>query len=333
MSYELFRTDVLSNLQNAIPTDQLTPAINAVDRAAMNYDISKKELSLSIVNGTPEPLKMYIASRATENIKQNTLEQYYYAMRKFFLYVNKPLNQITANDIRCFLFDYKQNTGISDRTLETKRIIINGFFDWCTKEDILLKNPCEKVMHIKYYATPREPLTQVEMETMRTHCIDKREKAVVDLLYSSGIRVSELCALTFSDINFFTREVRIRHGKGDKYRVTYINAESIVSLQAYLLTRNDNCPYLIVNTRGEKHGLTKKSIETLIRKIGDRANIDKKKSRPHNFRHTFATVMIDNGAPVQHVQELLGHAKLETTMIYAKKNQSDIRRTHERCVV
>ena len=181
--------------------------------------------------------------------------------------------------------------------------------------------------------TPRDQ-TLIELETMRENCRDRREKCVVDLLYSTGLRVSELCDLKFEDIDLHEKSVKVMHGKGNKYRMTYMNAEAVVSLNLYLATRNDDCPYVIVNKHGQvKHGLRKRAIEVMIKNIGERANLDMKKAHPHIFRHTFATTLIQNGAPVQHVQKLLGHAKLETTMIYAKDNQDDIKRTHERCAV
>ena len=333
MSYELFRNDVLMNLVEAIPQEQMIPAINAVDKAAVNYDISRKNVSLIVVNGIPDQLKKYIASKATENIKKNTLNIYFYALRNFFLRMSKHIEDITATDIRCYLYEYQQRHKVSERTLEQLRIYINSFFDWAVRNDYLTKNPCEKVMHIKYYATPREPFDAVELETIRASCRNFREKAIVDLLYSSGLRVSELCALKMEDVDFQSRTLIVRHGKGDKFRITYYNAEAEVSLKAYLATRDDSCPYLIVNIRGEKHGIGKRAIEDTIKKVCERAEIDKKKAIPHNFRHTFATVMIDNGAPIQHVQQLLGHAKIDTTLIYAKKNMADIKRTHERCAV
>lgn len=334
MSYELFRTDVITNLSAIIPGEQMHDVMNAIDRVAINYDINKKSVSLIAVNGVPEPLKMYIASKATENVKKNTLTNYFYALRKFFAYVAKPVDQITASDIRCYLFDYQQKNKVLDRTLNQLRTYINGFYDWCVREDILMKNPCSKVLRIKYYSTPREPLDSVELETIRMACKTKREKAVVDLLYTSGVRVSELSNIKFDDIDWKTREVKIRHGKGDKYRITYFNAEAEVSLRSYLNTRSDDCPYVIVNERGkEKHNIGKRSIEEIIKKVGKRTSVDMKKAKPHNFRHTFATTMIDNGAPVQVVQQLLGHSKLETTMIYVKKNTEEIRRAHERCVI
>lgn len=335
MSYELFRNDVLSNLISAVPQDLIVPVLNIIDRASAEYDIKRKVVSLTVVNGgIPEPVKMYLAARSTENIKKKTLDVYLCSLRNFFNAIRKPIDQVTANDIRCYLYDYQQRTGVKDRTLEQLRIHINNFYEWCIREDLMQKNPCCKVRHIKYYATPREPFNPIEIETLRACCKDLREKAVVDLLFSTGLRVSELCALCLEDISFKTNEVKVRHGKGDKFRITYLNAEAVVSLQAYLASRSDSCPYVIVNHTGnEKHMIHKKSIENLIRNVCSRAGIDSRRAHPHVFRHTFATVMVRNGAPVQHVQQLLGHAKLETTMVYAQLSQDDIRRTHERCVI
>ena len=334
MSYELFRSDVLENMEELLPPDYIQRAINAVDRAAIGYDFSMKPVSLIVMNGVPEVLKTYIATRATEKLTKQTVRNYFYTLRTFFSFVSKPVDQIIANDIRCFLYDYQQQTKISDRTLDSKIGQINTFFDWCVKNDILQKNPCINVKRIKYYAPPRKALNTIELEVIRENCKDRRDKCIVDLLFSTGLRVSELCALKLNDINIHDKSVKVMHGKGDKYRMTYMNSEAVVSLNMYLATRNDNCEYVIVNNRGnKKHGLEKRSIETLIKNICTRAGIDPEKSIPHVFRHTFATVMINNGAPVQHVQRLLGHSKLETTMIYVEDNLDDIKRTHERCAI
>lgn len=141
MSYELFRTDVFTNLMESIPKEQISLAINAVDRAAIGYEISRKSMSLIVIDGVPEPLKIYIATKIAENLNEKTLKNYFYTMKNFFLTLSKSVDKITVNDIKCYLYDYKQRKGISDRTLEQIRICINGFYDWCTR------------MHIYYMQT------------------------------------------------------------------------------------------------------------------------------------------------------------------------------------
>ena len=174
MSYEFFRTDVLTNFSTVLPQDMMSPAINAVDRAAADYDFSKKPVSLIVINDTPEPMKLYLAAKATENFSKDTLKGYFYCLRSFFSVVRKQIDQITTNDIRCYLFDYQQRSGISNRTLEQHRICINGFFDWCVRDRILLYNPCASVQHIKYYSTPRDPMSITELEYIRMACRDSR---------------------------------------------------------------------------------------------------------------------------------------------------------------
>lgn len=333
MSYELFRNDVLMNLNDAIPSEMVTPAINAVDRAAISYEVVSKPVSLMVVDGEPQLMKLYLGSKATEGLSKDTLKNYYYTLHEFFLTVAKRVDAIDSNDIRCYLYDYQQRSDNSNRTLNQRRSHIDCFFDWCVRNNYLPSNPCATVNKIKYYATPRDPFTTVELEYLRLACRNVRESAIINLLYSTGLRVTELCHLKIEDIDLHDKSVKVLHGKGDKYRLTYLNAKAVVSLKQYFKSRTDDCPYVIVNARGPKHGLTKKSIELIVRNICARAGLDPKKAHPHNLRHTFATVMIQNGAPVQHVQKLLGHAKLETTMIYAKDRADDIKRTHERCVI
>ena len=339
MSYETFRNEVLLNMAaDEMPVEQIVPAIHAVDKAATKYDVVRKETGLTVINGVPEVLKHYIGTRATENLSPDTLKNYFYTLRDFFMTVNRPVSKVTANDIRCYLYDYKKKNNVSDRTLEQKRLTIKNFYAWCLREDVyddLKKNPCETVSTIKYYAKPREPFTMSELETIRVCCEDVRERAIVDILVSAGLRVTELCDLKKDDIDLIERTVKVRHGKGNKFRMTYISAETVVSLRRYFNTRTDSCPYVFVNKRGsEKHQIHKKVIEQIFANICVRAGIeDPDRRHPHNLRHTFATVMLQNGAPIQHVQKMLGHAKLETTLVYAKDNLQDIKRTHERCAV
>jgi len=333
MSYEMFRCDVINNLTGKIPEEHMQSAVNAVDTAATKYDFALKEVSLSVVDSMPKYARMYLAACSVKGLSKGTLDNYFYALRKFFSYINKPVDQITTNDVRVYLHQFKQDTGASDRTLEKKRVEVNSFFQWLADEGIIDKNPVNRVEPIKYYAEQRRAMTLDELETVRFACKDLREKAVIDFLYSTGCRVSELCNMDIADIDLSTRLVRVRMGKGRKDRITYMNAESVISMRAYLNSRTDDCPALIVNrTKSVKHRLQKKAIEVLIHKVCERAKVNWNVC-PHHLRHTMATVAIHNGCPIEHVQRMLGHAKLTTTMEYVKIVDEDVFRSHEKCVV
>lgn len=333
MSYELFRNDVLSQINSTIPKCYLDELMNIMDKASEQYTFDRKEVAITVYNNVPEYVKMYIAAKATENLKKHTLENYYNLLKNFFITVCKPITEITANDIRLYLFSYKQKKGICDRTVEQLRIYLNGFFDWCLNEEVISKNPVSKVQTIHFHEKQREVVTASELERMRFACKTLREKAIIDVLYSTGCRVSEMCQLRIDDIDWETRSVHILHGKGDKERTTYLNAEAMISLQAYLNSRTDMSPYVFVGIARKTNGMLKKcTIEQEVKNVAKRAGITKHIT-PHNLRHTFATTLLRNGCPVEHVQKMLGHAKISTTMIYARINDEDVRRNHEKYAI
>ena len=220
-----------------------------------------------------------------------------------------------------------------DRTKNQNKIYLNSFFEWLLNEGYINKNPVRNMKAIKYHETRRYVLSTLEVEMMRCACETLRERAVFDVLYSSGLRVSELCSLKKQDVDFENREIHVRHGKGDKERITYFNASAVMSLRAYLNSREDTSDYVIVGLRGERKMLDKRTIEEEIARVSERAGLSEKKIRPHNLRHTFATRMIANGCPVEIVQMMLGHSKISTTMIYAHIAQNDIKVSYEKYAV
>lgn len=334
MSYEFFRTKVLIELQKILPEDQIPYVINVVDNVATGYDVKPKEMSLSIVGNIPEAVKYYIQAKMAQNLTEGTLREYYSLLRRFFLAVPKCITDIDANDIRNYLLRYQLDTGVTNRTMEQKRIYLNGFFDWCVNNKILDQNPCKNVEPYKYYAKPRDIAESVELEMLRSVCSKPREKALVDILYSSGVRVSELCNLNLTDVNWERRSLHIRHGKGNKDRYTYFNAECLVSLQKYLNSRTDDCPSLFVNEHGkEKRRVKIRAVEACMKNLAVRAGVEIVKAQPHSLRHTFATLLIRNGCPVHLVQRMMGHSKISTTMIYTTIYEDDVMRSHEQYAI
>ena len=335
MSYELFRTDVLTQLSCVLQPNLLEKVMNVLDQSAQQYDFKRKEVALTTYQVVPEPVQMYLAAKATENLSKGTLRNYLYLLNDFFHTLCKPIAEITTNDVRLYLFNYKQKHNISERTLEQKRIYLNCFFEWCINnlEETITKNPVSKISTIHFHEKQREAATQSELERMRFACKTYREKAIIDVLYSTGCRVSELCQLKTEDINWNNRSVHILHGKNDKERITYLNAEAMISLQAYLNSRKDISPYVFVASKGFQKGrMGKRAIEVEVKNIVERAGITKNIT-PHTLRHTFATTLLRNGCPVEHIQKMLGHAKLSTTMIYAKVDDEDVRRNHEKYAI
>lgn len=330
MSYELLRTQLAARLSCRLPVELLHDLLQELDMVAVDYDIKRSCTDLTVAGGLPEPVRMYIAAMAVENKSKATLDNYLGILRTFFSRVNKSINVITTNDIRTFLWSYEKERGISKNTLEHMRVVINAFYSWCHDEELITRNPAKRVERIAVPKHEREPIEQIELEYLRKACRNKREKALVDFLYSTGCRISECAALVMADIDFRDRSVRIRHGKGDKARTTYFNAEAEVSLREYLQKRRFPSNAVFASHRSPHGNVSAHALRDEVRKIRKRTNNISRPVTPHVLRHTFATTLIGNGTPVEHVQKLLGHASLDTTMIYAKLDQQDVRNSHSK---
>jgi len=333
MSYELLRIDILKNLSELLSPDDLNAALDAIDRCAAKYEISVKSTALAVIEEIPEALKMYVAALSVENRSRATVYNYFCAMRNFFRTVRKSVETVTTNDIRLYLYRYKAEKRVKDSTIETLRIVINSFFEWCVGEDLIPKNPCRKISTIHYQDAERIPMTHLELEQIRFACKEPRERALVDFLFSTGCRISEAANVRLSNIDWRENTVLIEHGKGDKQRTTYLNAKAIVSLQAYLATRSDDCEYLFVDSRYKrhKHKLSRKALENEIENIVSRSGIDKHIT-PHYFRHTAATLALQAGMPIEQVQRFLGHANIKTTLRYAKVSDKEVKANHQKYI-
>ena len=332
MSYEIFRNSLSLQLLQAIPSEYLDTVLSIVDNIASGYTITKKPTEIIVFDSVPEAVRLYIAAKAVEKLSPKSLAHYLRTLSAFFRSLAKSPDKVTANDIRVYLFQYRSARNIKDVTLENIRMVLSGFFRWCQDEEIIQHNPCARIAPIRCEQARRKAMTPLELEVIRKACRDPREKAVVDFLFATGARVSELCAVCLSDINWDDRTVLIRCGKGGKSRTVYLNAESVVSLKAYLETRDDSAPFLFVSSRGPRHGLTSRAIQKLISGIMSRASV-RTHVTPHIFRHTSATVALRAGMPVEQVQRMLGHSNINTTMIYADVDDSDVRASHSKYVV
>lgn len=327
MSYELFRNSLITRLADKLTNDILEEVIRDVDAISQGYKFIKQTTDIIPLTGIPEIVKAYLVSKSIENVSKGTLKQYRYKLLNFFNTVRKPFNTITTNDIRLYLYNYKEQSNASDRYMETIRITINSFFEWTVTNEYLDSNPCAKIEHIKFQEKEREPLTTYELEVLRYHCQDIREKALIDFLFSTGCRVSECAAAQMSDINWDDRSILIRHGKGNKSRYVYFNAESELTLREYLKTRDDSTDAIFVSTKKPHQALQNHAIENIIKKISERCGIH---AYPHKLRHTFATSGLRGGMPLEKLQKLMGHTKPDTTLIYAKLEQDDLKREHQR---
>lgn len=333
--YEHFRNDFLSAMiENGIPENELHHILLSLDQVASRYEVRQKELSLVVYNDDlPELAKNYVVCKKIEGLSDNTLETYLRTLRIFFQELRKPVEQISANDIRIFLFKYQQQRGCSNRSLDKYRGYLAGFFAWATDEGYLSSNPMRTVPSIKYERKIRQNLTQLELEYLRKACETLRERAIIEFLYSTGCRVSELAIVKRSDVDWNAKSVHL-FGKGRKHRTSFINAKAEVALQAYLETRNDDCEYLFVTERKPTRNLTKDAIEKMVRIISSRVS-DKigKPVTPHVLRHTTATTALQSGMPIEDISKLLGHESIDTTMIYAHTSLESVQAGHRKHIV
>ena len=333
--YEQMRNRFLVEVENTNPhfTEEILNSIgDSLDRVAYHYDISHKETSLSVeVDPVPMLLKTYIVVKKTEGLSYGTLQNYARILKTFFVWVNKRPEEVSANDIRMFIYDYGRTHSVSDRTLDKYRETICWFFNWAFTEEYIGKNPARSIKAIKYESIERQALSQIELEYLRMACETRRDKAILEFLYSTGCRVSELTSVKQSDVNWHDGTVHL-FGKGKKHRTSYINAKSEVALKEYLQSRSDSNEHLFVSERHPHDKLTKAAVEKVLRSISERSGLDKRVT-PHILRHTTATQAINAGMPIEYVSKLLGHSSVATTMIYAKTHSSKVQSEHVRCIV
>lgn len=334
-SYEQMKNSFLLEVSSLFPSfsvDELNKISSALDRSAYGFDVSRKETALSTyVDPIPMLVKTYIIVKKTEGRSDGTLQNYARVLKDFFLWVRKQPEEVNANDIRMYLYNYQQHHHISERTLDKYRETICWFFGWCHAEEYLSRNPARPVKAIKYESKERQALSQMDLEYLRMACKTKRDRAMIEVLYSTGCRVSEFLRLKLSDVHWADNTIHL-FGKGKKHRTSYLNAKSIVALLDYLESRNDTCESLFVTERAPFRQMSKEAVELCIRNISERSNIGKRVT-PHILRHTTANQAVNSGMPIEDVSKLLGHASVATTMIYAKPSRSKVQTEHIRCIV
>ena len=328
--YEHLRNAFMLELSPLVDTATADRILRALDKAAADYDITEKVTALAVVDDEKRKLaRYYLASKKLEGVTDSTIEAYAITLRVFFDHTEKAPKDITTNDIRLFLATYQMQQGITDRSLDKYRQTINGFFEWAVNEEYITKNPCKNIKAIKYEVEPRKALTRLQLERLRRSCKTARDLAVIDVLYSTGCRVSELVNMKLADIDFNDNTVKII-GKGRKHNTVYLNDAARLSLDAYLSIRQGDSEYVFVSDRAPHGKLTTRSVEVMFSQLGKQFNL---KLTPHIIRHTSATLALQNGMTITQVQKMLGHASVNTTQIYAETSQADVATAHRRYVI
>ena len=329
---EKFVNEIIERLDSRFSCDDLSRIKESILAVAIDYDITLKSTEIApVFNGIPEEVKHYLVSKKIEGKSQKTLQQYLYALQRFFRYVPKPVYLIKSEDVRLFLYNLMQDTQMSGVSIENQRIIICSFFKWLALNGYLEKDPCAPIKKIKCEKKIREPLSDTEMEKMRIACKNDMEKAIVEVLYSTGCRVSELVNISIDDINFENREVRL-FGKGKKQRVAYLNARAILNIRLLLGNRKYNTVDVFTSSKAPHEKLSTRRVEIIIKEIGERAEIAGRVF-PHRIRHTTATDALRRGMAIEQVQQLLGHEKIATTLEYAKISREDVKNKHSKYII
>lgn len=330
MMYEHLRNELLLALEPRFNSQELEQIMTALDKVAANYSVSERETALALLDEeTPKIIRLYLSSKKLEGVSDNTIRMYAGMLRIFFNHVHRMPQEICTNEIRLFLAEYQMQRKISDRSLDKYRQVLNCFFDWCLNEEYISKNPCKTIKEIKYTAEPRRSLTRMQLEQVRRSCMTERDLAIVDVLYSTGCRVTELVNIKFCDIDADRDAIKII-GKGKKHNTVYLNDAAKLSLQDYLAVRKGDSEYLFVSDRRPYGQLTARSVQIMFSDMSKKLNI---KLSPHIIRHTSATLALQSGMSITQVQKMLGHASVNTTQIYAETSQEDVAAAHKKYVI
>ena len=271
----------------------------------------------------------FISSKQVEGCSERTIKYYKEIIEKFVNSFDKSIKQISTNEIRNYLSNYKDNSSCGFTTIDNIRRVLSSFFSWLEDEDYIIKSPVRRIHKIKTAVVVKEVLTDENLERLRDECENIRDLSLIELLISTGMRVGELVNLNINSLNFEDRSCIVL-GTGNKEREVYFDAKTKLHLKEYISKRNDSNDALFVSMREPHQRLSISGIELIIRTLGINSNINK--VHPHKFRRTLATMAIDKGMPVEQVQKLLGHVKIETTMNYALVNQSNVKISHRRYI-
>lgn len=274
-------------------------------------------------------LKIFIDAKKIEGCSERTLQYYCVTIEHFLQNIKTPIRKISTDEIRCYLVEYQKINDCSKVTVDNIRRNISSFFSWLEEEDYILKSPMKRIHKIKTKQPVKETISDELIEKLRDSCDCIRDLAMIDLLYSTGIRVGELVNLDVSDINFEERECVV-FGKGDKERKVYFDAKTKLHLQNYLESRSDNNAALFVTLDAPHTRLKISGVEIRVRELGRKLNLEK--IHPHKFRRTMATRAIDKGMPIEQVQKILGHSQIDTTMQYAIVNQNNVKTSHRKFI-
>lgn len=323
-------SEILGKMEKHLSKNQLMILDQTLISEFINKEIKLQNNEVVLYDGESDQIiSQFLAVKSINGCSDKTINTYSFHLHKYLQYVNKPILKVTANDIRGFLAIYKQQRKVSNVTLNNMRRSLSSFYGFLHDEGYISSNPMKQIQSIKTKKVIKKPFTDEDLEKLRVNCKNERDLAIVDFLYSTGVRVSEMVSLNIEQIDFIQKEC-IVFGKGSKERIVYINAKSYIHLMQYLKSRTDDNPALFVSLRKPYGRLSKEGVEAMLRNLGKISGVPE--THPHRFRRTCATNALNKGMPIQEVKQMLGHAKTDTTMLYCDVSQENIKLSHKKYI-
>lgn len=315
--------EIINDMADVLNAAQLKRLQEVLLRRLVKDEPEKKKIS------NQEYLSKFLEAKKIEGCSERTIKYYKVTVEQLLRKVLDPIRKVTTEQMREYLVDYQKINNCGKTTIDNVRRNISSFFSWLEEEDYILKSPMHRIHKIRAEKLVKNVITDEDIERLRDGCDCLRDVAMIDLLYSTGIRVGELVRLNRSDINFSERECVV-FGKGDKERRVYFDAKSKIHLINYLKSRTDNNPALFVSLDRPYNRLKISGVEIRLRQLGRKLHLDR--VHPHKFRRSMATRAIDKGMPIEQVQKILGHSQIDTTMQYAIVNQNNVKAAHRKYI-
>ena len=326
-----FVNDVLRDMLAYLDNGQAEQLRRVLRHNLSGYEIQRKTDSTAedVSKENARLTGAFLSAKRIEGCSEKSLSYYRKTIETMSEKIGKGITHITTNDLRSYLTEYQAERKSSKVTIDNIRRILSSFFSWLEDEDYILKSPVRRIHKVKTAVTIKETYTDEALETMRDHCDSLRDLALIDMLASTGMRVGELVLLNRDDINFEERECVV-FGKGSKERMVYFDARTKIHLQNYLAQRTDSNNALFVSLKARYERLQIGGVESRLRELGKRLALSR--VHPHKFRRTLATMAIDKGMPVEQLQRLLGHQRIDTTLQYAMVKQSNVKIAHRKYI-
>lgn len=320
--------DILNSMTETLEQEQLRQLKTVLRICLSKYDVEQKSTEIiPYDDSNMRYWQRYKLDKSLSGLSNASLANYETTIVNFLSSINKPITEYNSDDIFIYLEQYKTIRQVSLSRIKNMRSALSSFFTWLCRKGFIRYNPVSQLDPIKIPKLIKKAFTDEERELLKVNCKNTRDKALIEFLYSTGVRVSEAARLNIDDLNFESKEL-IVFGKGSKEHITYMNPQCIFWLKQYLNTRNDDNPALFVSLNEPHQRLSKKGIEDMLKRLGKRAGVTN--VHPHRFRRTCATNALNRGMPLEQVSQLLGHEKLDTTKIYCSVNQENIKMSHSK---